>query len=93
VDGFSRVVPRGAVLRVPSVYSVNNGDLKSGGTTTFERSAVFNSSGSIYFSGTTRIVAGASIVLRTAAVIFPNSSVLEVKQSKFMLFLCSHSVD
>lgn len=74
----TKVVLRNESLAVSQRFSVSNGDLKSGGALTLSFSAQVNTSGSVYFSGTTRILQGSSTVAGLAAVVFPNTSILEV---------------
>ncbi len=75
---LSIVVQQSDRLVVPAAFSVAKGDLKSGGQLTFLSEASFNGSGSVYFSGVTRVVQGAAVRTGVAAVTFPATSVLEV---------------
>lgn len=74
------VLPRGSSLTVEAnaQYLVQQGDLKSGGVLQVSQGAKVNSTGSLYFSGTTRIFQGASLQAGVAAVTFPATSALEV---------------
>ncbi len=72
------VISRAESLSVNSTLSVMDGDLKSGGQLTVAASGAVNCSGSVYFSGTTRIVQGAVVTAGIAAVAFPFTSVLEI---------------
>lgn len=72
------VLSRASFLDVQGQLSVTNGDLKCGGVFTVNATGMVNSTGSLYLSGTTRIVQGAMLNAGTAVVAFPLTSILEV---------------
>lgn len=77
----TKVVLRNESLVVSQSFSLANGDLKAGGALTINSGARVNSTGSMYFSGTTRVFQGSSTLAGLAAVVFPNTSILEVAPS------------
>ncbi len=79
----TRVVPRAFSITVDGSLNVVTGDLKCGGQLTVSASGLLNSSGSLYFAGTTRIVQGATLTAGIAAIAYPLLSVLEIDVRSF----------